>query len=86
MQSGPGGVKGEWVLEFEPSARKFVEPLMGWTGQSDMPQQMRLHFNTQKDAIAYAEKHGLAFDAPKAKVRIIKPKSYSDNFRANRVE
>ena len=37
-----------------------VEPLMGYTSSSDPFAQVRLKFATREDAIAYAEKHGIA--------------------------
>jgi hypothetical protein len=49
-----------------------------------MRSQIRLVFDTREEAVAYAEKEGLAFriDEPKeAKRRQI---SYSDNFRYDR--
>ena len=84
MQSGTAKT-GNWVLEFEQASPRVVEPLMGWTSSSDMRQQLSLKFPTKEDAVAYAEKNGIAY-------RIIEPHdptrrglSYSDNFRYDRV-
>jgi hypothetical protein len=52
----------EWVLEFEPRAKPFIEPLMGWTGGSDPLRQVRLRFSSRDAAIRYARRHGLAFE------------------------
>ena len=83
MQSGKGKT-GEWILEFEAEARRGREPLMGWTSSAETRQQLRLQFDTKEQAIAYAEREGLAFSvAPEAPVRIHK-KSYSENFRWGR--
>ena len=35
MQSGTAKTK-DWVLDFEPSEPREVEPLMGWTSSADM--------------------------------------------------
>ncbi|MGO4841857.1 ETC complex I subunit, partial [Rhizobiaceae sp. 2RAB30] len=60
MQSGKGKT-GLWVLEFDPEMPRKIDPLMGYTSSGDMKSQIRLTFNTQEEAVAYAEKHGLAF-------------------------
>ena len=57
---------------------------MGYTTSGDMKSQIKLVFDTKEEAIAYAEKHGIAFrvEAPKeAKRRQI---SYAENFRYDR--
>jgi NADH dehydrogenase ubiquinone Fe-S protein 4 len=51
-----------WVLEFEPRAKPFIEPLMGWTGGSDPLRQVRLRFSSRDAAIRYARQHGLAYE------------------------
>jgi hypothetical protein len=50
-----------WVLEFEPRSREFIEPLMGWTGGTDPLRHVRLSFPTRDAAIAYARREGLPF-------------------------
>jgi hypothetical protein len=83
MQSGKANTK-DWVLDFEPSEPKEVEPLMGWTTSGDTREQVRLHFDTKEEAIAYCERNGIpyqAFDPKPAKRPFI---SYSDNFAYTR--
>ena len=83
MQSGFGNTKG-WVLDFEPEAPRRVEPLMGWTSSSDMRQQLRLQFDSKEEAVAYCERHQLAyevFDEAPLKRRTM---SYADNFSFRR--
>lgn len=84
MQSGQA--KTDWVLEFSPAEAKKIDPLMGWTGSGDMNGQVRLKFPTQEAAVAYAEKHGLAYrvETPKVRKHIIKPGGYGGNFAHNR--
>jgi hypothetical protein len=84
MQSGTGNTK-QWVLDYDPAEPRSIEPLMGWTSSADMNQQIRLRFDTREEAIAYAERNGIAF-------RVIEPNkparrlmSYSDNFKWGRV-
>jgi hypothetical protein len=85
MQSGQGNTK-QWVLEFEPEEKKLTEPLMGWIGSGDMRGQLRLRFPTKDDAVAYAVRRGIPYTVVEPKHRRIKPKSYADNFRYDRVE
>lgn len=85
MQSGRGNSR-QWIVEFEPSDRKEPDPLMGWNGSRDTLAQVRLRFDSKEEAVAFAEREGLSFDLidePPAKA--VKPKSYADNFRFDRV-
>ena len=83
MQSGKARTK-EWVLEFEPDSARLPDPLMGWQQSMDMNGQVRLSFDTKEEAVAYAQKHGIAFQLvePKTPKPIIK--AYADNFAFNR--
>ena len=85
MQSGRGKTHG-WVLEFEPAERKRIDPLMGWSGSGDTRGQVRLHFDTREQAIAYAEANGIAYAVEEPTPHRIKPKSYAENFRFGRAE
>ena len=85
MQSGPARTK-EWVLEYEPEAPREIEPLMGWTSSRDMKGQIHLSFDTKEEAIAYAERSGIAYRVMEAKPRRAVRKAYADNFRFGRSE
>ncbi len=84
MQSGTGNTK-EWLLEFVTAAPKPVDDLMGWVGQSDTREQVRLSFATEEEALAYAKRKGYTVLTQKPKNRKITPKSYADNFRFTKV-
>lgn len=84
MQSGRAKTKG-WRMEFDEQVPKFVDPLMGWVGQKDTTQQLKLLFETKEEALAYAEKKGYAVRIVEPHARVIAPKSYADNFRYNKV-
>jgi hypothetical protein len=85
MQSGPSGQ--DWMLDFAPSMKRVADPLMGWTGSGDTQSQIRLYFETREEAIAYATRAGLAYDAElQVAERTKKPKSYADNFKFGRSE
>jgi hypothetical protein len=84
MQSGTAKTR-DWVLDYEPEQPREVEPLMGWTSSGDMRQQVTLRFASAEEAIAYAERHGIAyqvFDAAKTPPR--RSIAYSDNFAFKR--
>jgi len=85
MQSGQGNTK-KWVLEYAPAEKKVTEPLMGWIGSGDMKGQLKLRFETKEEAIAYAQRRGISFRVIEPHIRAIKPKSYADNFRFDRIE
>ena len=85
MQSGRANTK-EWVLEFEPASARVSDPLMGWTVTGDMNGQVRLMFDTREEAVAYARRHGIAFEVltPTRHQRIVR--AYADNFAFGRRE
>ena len=85
MQSGPGKTQG-WVLDFEPETPRLIEPLMGWTSSADTRQQVRLNFAAKEEAIAYCERHGMAYQVVESDVTpAARPViSYSDNFAFKR--
>ena len=83
MQSGPARSQ-EWVLEYDPQVPREIDPLMGWTSSRDMHSQVKLYFTTKEEAIAYAEREGIAYRLDEPKPRVAVRKSYSDNFRFGR--
>jgi len=83
MQSGQAKTH-EWVIDFEPEEARQVEPLMGWTSSSDMRQQLRLRFASKEEAVAYCERHGVAYQVTEAKPAGRRNISYSDNFAFSR--
>ena len=85
MQSGRAGTH-HWVLEFEPSEPRRADPLMGWIGSADTQRQVRLTFATREEAVAYAQRQGLAFEVELPQARHVRPKAYADNFRFGRTE
>ncbi|HEY1719813.1 MAG TPA: ETC complex I subunit [Magnetospirillaceae bacterium] len=85
MQSGRAKTN-EWLLEFAPGAREEADPLMGWAGSGDTLNQVRLFFATKEEAIAFAEREGHSYTVVEERpAKAPKPKSYSDNFKFDRV-
>jgi hypothetical protein len=83
MQSGTAKTK-EWVLDYEPSEPRQVEPLMGWTSSGDMRQQLRLRFDTKDEAVAYCERHGIPFQVSEPQEHLRRTIAYADNFAFTR--
>lgn len=85
MQSGKAKTN-IWVLEFDQETPRTIDPIMGYTSSSDMRQQLKLTFETQELAEAYANRNGIEY-------RVIAPKdpqrqivAYPDNFRCTRTQ
>jgi len=83
-QSGDAKSK-TWRLDYAPEEPRSLDPLMGWTSSGDMKAQVTLDFATKAEAVAYAERNGIAYEieeptrsAPRRGL------SYSDNFRPGR--
>ena len=69
----------------DAEAAKTVEPLMGWTSASDMRNnEVRMRFDSKEAAVAFAEKHGLAYQLITPPPQRRKLKTYSDNFSVDR--
>ncbi len=83
MQSGRAQTRS-WIVEFEPGAAVRPSALMGWSGGGDTRRQVRLAFDSRDEAIAYAKKHGFDYQVRQPRDRIVRPRAYSDNFRAGR--
>ncbi len=84
MQSGTAKTK-LWVLEFEQESARQIDPLMGWTSSADTKQQLRLRFPSKEEAVAYCEKHGIAYQVTEPKEPVRKKIAYADNFAFKRV-
>ncbi len=84
MQSGRANT-GRWVVEFEPDSARSVEPLMGWTSSADTKGQIRLFFDSEAEAVAYARRNGFMYALARAREATVRPKAYADNFRTDRL-
>ncbi len=85
MQSGHAKTK-RWLLEFEPSRdARSIEPLMGWTSSADTLSQVKLWFETQEEAVAYARRNGIAYRSEQPREASRRSMAYSDNFRFDRI-
>lgn len=86
-QSGTAKTR-KWALEFAPESRPTLDPLMGWTGSSDMRSQVRLLFSDRESAERYARDNGIPYrvEEPRARQHIIRERGYGSNFSHDRRE
>jgi hypothetical protein len=56
---------------------------MGWTSSSNTGEQIKLKFETQEQAIAYAKENNIQFDLTTHKKNKLIIKAYADNFLNN---
>ena len=68
-----------WKIEFD-NQQRWENNLMGWASTADPLSNMVLDFATKEDAMAFAEKHGWAYELEDPKERVPKAKSYALNF------
>ena len=83
MQSGRANTK-RWLLEYDPRDAQQPDPLMGWAGSGDTDRQLKLWFATSEEAVTFATKKGLTYRIEPPHDRVIRPKSYADNFMFKR--
>jgi NADH dehydrogenase len=85
MQSGTAKTQA-WVLEFVNDTARAIDPLMGWTSNTDTQSQVRLSFDTKEEAVAYAKERGIVATVtePKPRKQNIRPGGYGENFATNR--
>jgi hypothetical protein len=84
MQSGRAGA--EWVLHYDSPSPERPDRLMGWIGGGGTQAQVKLSFPTKEEAIAYAERNGIAYDVEIPTVRKVRTQAYADNFSWRRHE
>ena len=81
MQSGRAKATAKaWVLEYALDTKRAPEPVMGWVASGDTLNQVMLRFPTAEAAVAYAVAQGWDYDLEPARERVIKGRTYLDNF------
>ena len=78
MQSGDS--KEYWLLEFDESYEKYIEPHLGYTGSKDTKQQLRMKFPNKDAAVKFAQEENIEFEVIEPKSADIQIKAYADNF------
>ena len=85
MQSGAAKTK-HWVLEFDQTSARSVDPLMGWTSSADTQTQVKLRFDSKDAALDYAKDHGIEAQViePKKRKANLRSRGYAENFAVDR--
>ena len=73
-----------WLVEFEQQNAPKNDSLMGWIGQGDTSNQVKMRFSTRESAIEFCEKRKLDYQVVDPKKSKVRPKSYSENFAHGR--
>lgn len=84
MQSGTAKTE-RWLLEYEPEQPRQIEPLMGWTSSGDMKSQLKLWFDNEAEAVAYATRNGIPYRVEQPNEPTRRTVAYSDNFKFSRL-
>jgi NADH dehydrogenase len=85
MQSGFGNTK-KWLAEYISDQETLKDNLMGWNSSVDTNTQIKVFFDSKKQAIEWAKNNNYHYYVEDPKIRKIKIKSYSSNFAMNRKE
>lgn len=80
MQSGKART-ATWMLEFAPAEAKKPDPTTGWAGSGDTQEQVKLQFENEESARAYAERYEISYHVVKTPPKTLKIQAYADNFR-----
>ena len=85
MSSGTAKTR-DWVLEYVSETAREIDPLTGWTGGRDTQAQVKLRFETQKDAEDYARARNVDYVVLRSQSRKanLRPGGYGDNFATGR--
>ncbi len=81
MQSGKAKTH-VWMLEYERPLPGTPDALMGWNTMPDTITEVKLHFATKEEAIAYATAKKLDYVVSEPKKAVVPPKAYAENFSA----
>ena len=85
MSSGMVNTR-QWVLEFAAEGARGKDAFTGWNSIKGTANQVKLKFDTLEEAQNYAAANGIAARVDKPHPRKRSAKSYSDNFKFDRVE
>lgn len=80
MQSGIKNIEN-WVLEFIPEKKRFIEDIMGWTSSSEMQTEVILKFSSLENAESFAKANNINYEVEEPLERNIVKKSYESNFK-----
>ena len=80
MQSGLHN-SSKWCLEPSNISDKIHSSSFGWVSSNNPLEQIKLFFNTKKQAVDFAIKKGWEFSVEEESKRTLTKKNYADNFK-----
>lgn len=85
MQSGTARTR-DWILVFPAADAREIDPLMGWTSSDDTQSQVKLRFESRKQAEDYAREKGLDYEVvePQGRATNVRARGYGENFATDR--
>lgn len=85
MQSGTARMR-DWVLVFPAADAREIDPLMGWTSSDDTQSQVKLRFESRKQAEDYARENRLDYEVvePQSRATNVRARGYGENFATDR--
>merc|ERR1712054_424456 len=75
------GIKLRWYVVFKHTAKKWYNPLMGWTSSGDPLSNLKLEFETKEQAELYCKNNGLHYEFGRQEQREELEQDYADNFK-----
>ena len=85
MQSGLGKTK-KWIAEYISDQETMKDNLMGWNSSVDTESQIKVFFDTKKQAIQWVKNNKYQYFIEEPRIKKVKIKSYASNFDINRKE
>ena len=73
-----------WLIEFASSEKPNIDDKMLWISSSNTQDKVKIKFKNKKNAIDFAKKNNIDFIVIEPAKRKITPKSYADNFSADK--
>tara|TARA_Y100001970_G_scaffold175141_1_gene213679 strand:+ start:212 stop:511 length:300 start_codon:yes stop_codon:yes gene_type:complete len=73
-----------WLIEFDSNEKPNIDDKMLWISSSNTQDKVRIKFKNKKNAIDFAKKNNIDFIVIEPAKRKITPKSYADNFSADK--
>ncbi len=73
-----------WYLKFDNNSTYEEDLMTGWKGGSAPIKKIKIKFSSLESAVEYAKKKKYDYKVLKFDKKILKLKSYADNFKFNR--
>ena len=75
-----------WIVEYPQDSDLGFDNLTGWAKSDNTAKQIQLKFKNFEEALKFVKKNKLNYIVIPSREKRIKIKSYSDNFKYNRIK